>query len=293
MQALGACLWDIGAARSRPREPFECLLVQRVIASGMTHVFRPDERKEAFRAHVPGPNCFCRECLTSHQEEEKLTVKSVLNSFEVILVLSTRSPVRPAMAYAHHAALLSPSETLRNSAITRVWPCPRVPLMLIPYPCRYNTVLHSSKEINISLHRKTPMRGPATNIEHPKRNPVWAGPRMPSPSHPQVPDQQTQKPTKRTPTNQKNFKKGKQIPHVACLQFPGMAITLVAMHNNDEDRADSLVLAQKQYVTAHTITPSMKDSSPVEHLPITNRAVRMNPKNSQQASKMMPSLTSA
>ena len=47
-----------GAARSRPRKPFERPLTQRVLAGGKTQVFRPDEGKRPFSAHVSGPNCF-------------------------------------------------------------------------------------------------------------------------------------------------------------------------------------------------------------------------------------------
>ena len=61
-----------GAARSRPRLPLERPLAQRVLAGGRTQVFRPDEGKRAFSAHVSGP-----ECLMSHQEEEKLTARFV------------------------------------------------------------------------------------------------------------------------------------------------------------------------------------------------------------------------
>ena len=64
------------AAQSRPRWPFERPLAQRVPAGGRTQIFRLDEGKKAFSAHVSGPNCFGN--LLSHPEEEKLTARSVL-----------------------------------------------------------------------------------------------------------------------------------------------------------------------------------------------------------------------
>ena len=67
----GACLWAVRAARSRPRLNVERPLVERVIACGKTHNFRPDEVKRRNRAVYAHVSWFDRVCLTSHVKQQK------------------------------------------------------------------------------------------------------------------------------------------------------------------------------------------------------------------------------
>ena len=108
--------------------------------------------------------------------------------------------------------------------------CPDGCQALSPHSSRIQATLNNSKIIHRDLKSQVPMRQPAPNIKNLNSNVVQVGPRLTSPTNPQMSEHPLQPSFQRVPTKQKKLELEKKVSHNLWLQFPRGAPSALIYH---------------------------------------------------------------